>query len=86
MDVEGREKGDVLCLDASVPFSPLQALVKIFAGRKPMLYSYQASLPRLPVPAIKDTVQRVSLVLFCIVIWYYSGCLVKSTTAWSLFL
>ncbi|XP_078234115.1 palmitoyl thioesterase CPT1C isoform X3 [Pogona vitticeps] len=34
------------------------ALVKIFAGRKPMLYSYQASLPRLPVPALKDTVQR----------------------------
>nr|XP_056719890.1 carnitine O-palmitoyltransferase 1, brain isoform [Euleptes europaea] len=34
------------------------ALVKIFAGRKPMLYSYQASLPRLPVPAIKDTVRR----------------------------
>uniref|UniRef100_A0A670JMS5 carnitine O-palmitoyltransferase n=1 Tax=Podarcis muralis TaxID=64176 RepID=A0A670JMS5_PODMU len=34
------------------------ALVKIFAGRKPMLYSYQASLPRLPVPALKDTMQR----------------------------
>ncbi|XP_054850943.1 carnitine O-palmitoyltransferase 1, brain isoform isoform X2 [Eublepharis macularius] len=34
------------------------ALVKIFAGRKPMLYSYQASLPRLPVPAIKDTMRR----------------------------
>ncbi|TFJ96940.1 Carnitine O-palmitoyltransferase 1, liver isoform [Platysternon megacephalum] len=34
------------------------ALVKIFAGRKPMLYSYQASLPRLPVPPIRDTVQR----------------------------
>ncbi|KAJ7313745.1 hypothetical protein JRQ81_005404 [Phrynocephalus forsythii] len=34
------------------------ALVKIFAGRKPMLYSYQASLPRLPVPTLKDTVQR----------------------------
>uniref|UniRef100_A0A8C3FP60 carnitine O-palmitoyltransferase n=1 Tax=Chrysemys picta bellii TaxID=8478 RepID=A0A8C3FP60_CHRPI len=34
------------------------ALVKIFAGRRPMLYSYQASLPRLPVPPIRDTVQR----------------------------
>ncbi|KAM8927580.1 carnitine O-palmitoyltransferase 1, liver isoform-like [Pelodytes ibericus] len=33
-------------------------LVKIFSGRKPMLYSYQASLPRLPVPGIKDTTQR----------------------------
>ncbi|XP_019406606.1 PREDICTED: AP-2 complex subunit alpha-1-like isoform X2 [Crocodylus porosus] len=34
------------------------ALVKIFAGRKPMLYSYQACLPRLPVPTIHDTMQR----------------------------
>ncbi|KAH1180656.1 hypothetical protein KIL84_001590 [Mauremys mutica] len=34
------------------------ALVKIFAGRRPMLYSYQASLPRLPVPPVSDTVQR----------------------------
>ncbi|XP_063798481.1 carnitine O-palmitoyltransferase 1, liver isoform-like isoform X2 [Pseudophryne corroboree] len=33
-------------------------LVKIFSGRKPMLYSYQASLPRLPVPGIKQTMQR----------------------------
>ncbi|XP_030053832.1 palmitoyl thioesterase CPT1C isoform X1 [Microcaecilia unicolor] len=33
-------------------------LVKIFSGRKPMLYSYQASLPRLPVPHIKDTMTR----------------------------
>ncbi|XP_029312035.1 carnitine O-palmitoyltransferase 1, liver isoform isoform X2 [Cottoperca gobio] len=34
------------------------ALVRIFSGRKPLLYSYQGSLPNLPVPAIKDTVQR----------------------------
>ncbi|XP_060636742.2 palmitoyl thioesterase CPT1C isoform X1 [Anolis sagrei] len=34
------------------------ALVKMFAGRTPMLYSYQASLPRLPVPALKDTMQK----------------------------
>ncbi|XP_075696297.1 carnitine O-palmitoyltransferase 1, liver isoform-like isoform X2 [Rhinoderma darwinii] len=33
-------------------------LVKIFSGRKPMLYSYQASLPRLPVPKIKDTMLK----------------------------
>ncbi|XP_018418304.1 PREDICTED: carnitine O-palmitoyltransferase 1, liver isoform-like isoform X2 [Nanorana parkeri] len=33
-------------------------LVKIFSGRTPMLYSYQASLPRLPVPAVRDTMQR----------------------------
>ncbi|KAM9278526.1 carnitine O-palmitoyltransferase 1, liver isoform 2-T7 [Morus bassanus] len=34
------------------------ALVKLFSGRKPMLYSFQTSLPRLPVPAVKDTVSR----------------------------
>ncbi|XP_051789657.1 carnitine O-palmitoyltransferase 1, liver isoform isoform X3 [Erpetoichthys calabaricus] len=34
------------------------ALVRIFSGRKPLLYSYQASLPHLPLPAIKDTMRR----------------------------
>uniref|UniRef100_A0A8C5GWX0 carnitine O-palmitoyltransferase n=1 Tax=Gouania willdenowi TaxID=441366 RepID=A0A8C5GWX0_GOUWI len=34
------------------------ALVRIFSGRKPLLYSYQGSLPNLPVPTIKDTVKR----------------------------
>nr|XP_046250359.1 carnitine O-palmitoyltransferase 1, liver isoform isoform X1 [Scatophagus argus]XP_046250360.1 carnitine O-palmitoyltransferase 1, liver isoform isoform X1 [Scatophagus argus] len=33
-------------------------LVKVFSGRKPMLYSFQNSLPRLPVPAVKDTCKR----------------------------
>ncbi|XP_033490652.1 carnitine O-palmitoyltransferase 1, liver isoform isoform X1 [Epinephelus lanceolatus] len=33
-------------------------LVKVFSGRKPMLYSFQNSLPRLPLPTIKDTCQR----------------------------
>uniref|UniRef100_A0A3B3DTF4 carnitine O-palmitoyltransferase n=1 Tax=Oryzias melastigma TaxID=30732 RepID=A0A3B3DTF4_ORYME len=33
-------------------------LVKIFSGRKPMLYSFQNSLPRLPVPQVKDTCRR----------------------------
>uniref|UniRef100_A0A8C6UP83 Carnitine palmitoyltransferase 1Ab (liver) n=1 Tax=Neogobius melanostomus TaxID=47308 RepID=A0A8C6UP83_9GOBI len=32
--------------------------VRIFSGRKPMLYSFQNSLPRLPVPAVKDTCRR----------------------------
>lgn len=36
-----------------------QALVRIFSGRKPLLYSYQGVLPNLPVPAIKDTVKKV---------------------------
>jgi len=35
--------------------------VKVFGGRNPQLYSYQASLPRLPVPSINDTVKRYML-------------------------
>lgn len=37
----------------------VQVLVKVFSGRKPMLYSFQNSLPRLPVPSVKDTCKRV---------------------------
>ncbi|KAM4617272.1 carnitine O-palmitoyltransferase 1, liver isoform 2-T2 [Discoglossus pictus] len=33
-------------------------MVKLFSGRKPMLYSFQTCLPHLPVPAVKDTVKR----------------------------
>ncbi|XP_054631267.1 carnitine O-palmitoyltransferase 1, liver isoform isoform X1 [Dunckerocampus dactyliophorus] len=33
-------------------------LVKVFSGRKPMLYSFQNSLPRLPVPSVQDTCRR----------------------------
>ncbi|MFT7798131.1 carnitine O-palmitoyltransferase 1, liver isoform-like isoform X1 [Arapaima gigas] len=38
-------------------------LVRLFFSRQPLLYSYQASLPHLPVPAVKDTVCRVSACL-----------------------
>uniref|UniRef100_A0A672L6U2 Carnitine O-palmitoyltransferase 1, liver isoform-like n=1 Tax=Sinocyclocheilus grahami TaxID=75366 RepID=A0A672L6U2_SINGR len=34
------------------------AMVRIFSGRQPLLYSYQGSLPNLPVPTVKDTVKR----------------------------
>ena len=34
-------------------------MVRVFSGRKTMLYSFQTSLPRLPVPAVQDTVSRV---------------------------
>ncbi|KAG9342935.1 hypothetical protein JZ751_015151 [Albula glossodonta] len=33
-------------------------LVRLLSGREPLLYSYQSSLPHLPVPSIKDTVRR----------------------------
>lgn len=39
----------------------LKGMVRIFSGRKPMLYSFQTSLPRLPVPAVQDTVTRVGV-------------------------
>ncbi|XP_077976596.1 carnitine O-palmitoyltransferase 1, muscle isoform-like isoform X1 [Styela clava] len=31
---------------------------KLLCGKEPRLFSYQASLPRLPVPSVKNTVQR----------------------------
>uniref|UniRef100_A0A674D9D1 Carnitine O-palmitoyltransferase 1, muscle isoform n=1 Tax=Salmo trutta TaxID=8032 RepID=A0A674D9D1_SALTR len=33
-------------------------LVKMFSGRRPLLYSFQTSLPRLPVPRVDDTITR----------------------------
>lgn len=47
--------GGCVC-DDSVCF---QSLVKMFSGRRPLLYSFQASLPRLPVPSVEDTIHRV---------------------------
>uniref|UniRef100_A0AAQ4PSS4 carnitine O-palmitoyltransferase n=1 Tax=Gasterosteus aculeatus aculeatus TaxID=481459 RepID=A0AAQ4PSS4_GASAC len=35
-----------------------QTLLRLLSSRKPLLYSYQTSLPHLPVPPIKDTVSR----------------------------
>lgn len=34
------------------------ALLKVLSGRRPMLYSFQGALPRMPVPSLKETVQR----------------------------
>ncbi|XP_029379798.1 carnitine O-palmitoyltransferase 1, muscle isoform isoform X2 [Echeneis naucrates] len=34
------------------------SLVKMFSGRRPLLFSFQASLPRLPVPRVDDTIRR----------------------------
>ncbi|XP_052387127.1 carnitine O-palmitoyltransferase 1, liver isoform-like isoform X1 [Carassius gibelio] len=34
------------------------SLVKLLSGRRPLLYSFQASLPHLPVPSIDDTIRR----------------------------
>ena len=37
-------------------------LVKLFFGwHKPMLYSFQGSLPRLPLPLVENTMKRVRL-------------------------
>nr|XP_033814266.1 carnitine O-palmitoyltransferase 1, muscle isoform [Geotrypetes seraphini]XP_033814267.1 carnitine O-palmitoyltransferase 1, muscle isoform [Geotrypetes seraphini]XP_033814268.1 carnitine O-palmitoyltransferase 1, muscle isoform [Geotrypetes seraphini]XP_033814269.1 carnitine O-palmitoyltransferase 1, muscle isoform [Geotrypetes seraphini] len=32
--------------------------LKLMCGRKPMLYSFQSSLPSLPVPSVSQTIQR----------------------------
>jgi len=40
----------------------LAAVKLLTLGRKPMLYSYQGSLPRLPLPSVNETMQRVSFI------------------------
>ncbi|XP_023232602.1 carnitine O-palmitoyltransferase 1, muscle isoform-like [Centruroides sculpturatus] len=35
------------------------AVVRLISGYQPSLYSCQRSLPRMPVPAINDTIQRL---------------------------
>ena len=34
--------------------------IRLLIGTRPNLYSYQSSLPYLPVPAVQDTMSRVS--------------------------
>ena len=38
-----------------------QIIIKVLGGSHPKLYSYQSSLPRLPVPALTDTIRRYLL-------------------------
>jgi carnitine O-palmitoyltransferase 1 len=41
--------------------------VKLLSSKsKPLLYSYQGSLPKLPLPAVKDTMKRVILYAYFI--------------------
>ncbi|XP_058136605.1 palmitoyl thioesterase CPT1C isoform X2 [Dasypus novemcinctus] len=42
----------------SSPTKTWLALVRIFSGRSPMLFSYQRSLPRQPVPPVQETVRK----------------------------
>ncbi|XP_047386058.1 carnitine O-palmitoyltransferase 1, brain isoform isoform X6 [Sciurus carolinensis] len=42
----------------SSPTKTWLALVRIFSGRHPVLFSYQRSLPRQPVPSVQDTVRK----------------------------
>ncbi|KAK1137459.1 hypothetical protein K0M31_001968 [Melipona bicolor] len=52
---ESREKG----ANASRISKIWSTLVKLFFGwHKPMLYSFQGSLPRLPLPLVEDTMKR----------------------------
>lgn len=49
----------VLICKCIFPVCFCQTLLGLLSSRKPLLYSYQTSLPHLPVPAIKDTLSRV---------------------------
>lgn len=40
----------------------MQGLVKLLGGKNPTLYSYEKSLPYLPVPELEATTKRVSYV------------------------
>lgn len=52
---EQRGKGRVISNRTKIWFM----MVKILSGgSKPLLYSYQGSLPRLPLPSLKDTLNR----------------------------
>ncbi|XP_076172764.1 carnitine O-palmitoyltransferase whd isoform X2 [Ptiloglossa arizonensis] len=52
---ESREKGSNVSRGTRIWTS----LVKLLLGwHKPMLYSFQGSLPRLPLPSVKDTMKR----------------------------
>ena len=54
----------------SVPFLYSQVLVRVLSSRvifsRPMLYSYQMSLPHLPLPRLQDTLKRVSYNSVCV--------------------
>ena len=54
---EQRGKGRVISRSTKIWFF----LIKMFSGgSRPLLYSYQGSLPRLPLPSLKKTMTRVS--------------------------
>lgn len=54
---ESRAKGAHISLHTKLWL----VLVKLFSGwNTPRLYSYQGSLPRLPLPSVHDTMTRVS--------------------------
>ena len=57
---EKRGKGS----KTSLPTKMWLICVRIFSGwNRPKLYSFQGSLPRLPLPSLHDTMSRVSMVI-----------------------
>ena len=43
----------------SMPNKVWVGLVKLLKGKHPLLYSFQAALPKLPVPGLSNTKKRV---------------------------
>lgn len=47
----------------SLPTQIWAVCVKLLSSKsKPLLYSYQGSLPKLPLPPVKDTMKRVIII------------------------
>lgn len=56
---ESREKGKSISTTTKL----WGALTRVLSSwNKPGLYSFQGSLPRLPLPSVHDTTERVSLI------------------------
>lgn len=55
--------------------------IKLLSSKsKPLLYSYQGSLPKLPLPPVKDTMQRVKIInyIYCFIkflLYFFNFCL-----------
>ena len=45
----------------SLPNKIWIGMVKLLQGREPLLYGYQSALPKLPVPSLKGTHDRVGI-------------------------
>ena len=55
----------------SLPNKIWIGLVKLIQGREPLLYGYQSALPKLPVPSLEGTRERVNYCILSGVVFMY---------------